>query len=217
MPSTSRDTGPATTPRARWAWLPTPPVDVMPARRPPRSGRPGHRYVPSTRPAPGPAGSARSGRARVASPRTSPADAVRARLTAKRSTSREAGGVTLADLGRPQAGGCPRPAASSPTCAARASGLARTGRAPLRASRRPHRTCPPRRWVRGRGRRSVSAVPGIPSRLLLRRPQLSGTSRSGLSISSTLTSLNVRMCTSLTNRAGRYMSHTQASRIRTSK
>ncbi|RKT73023.1 hypothetical protein DFJ66_6349 [Saccharothrix variisporea] len=45
----------------------------------------------------------------------------------------------------------------------------------------------------------------------------SGRRRSGLSSSSTLTSLNVITRTFFTNRAGRYMSHTQASDIRTSK
>ena len=45
----------------------------------------------------------------------------------------------------------------------------------------------------------------------------SGSRRSGLSSSSTLTSLNVSTRTFFTNRAGRYMSHTQASDIRTSK
>ena len=46
---------------------------------------------------------------------------------------------------------------------------------------------------------------------------VSGSSMSGLSSSSTLTSLNVTTRTFLTNRAGRYMSQTQASDIRTSK
>src|SRR5690606_14789886 len=45
----------------------------------------------------------------------------------------------------------------------------------------------------------------------------SGSRRSGFSSSSTLTSLNVITRTFLTNLAGRYMSHTQASDIRTSK
>ena len=44
-----------------------------------------------------------------------------------------------------------------------------------------------------------------------------GSRRSGLSSSSTFTSLKVSTRTFLTNRAGRYMSHTQASDIRTSK
>jgi len=45
----------------------------------------------------------------------------------------------------------------------------------------------------------------------------SGSRKSGFSSSSTLTSLNVITRTFLTNLAGRYMSHTQASDIRTSK
>jgi len=45
----------------------------------------------------------------------------------------------------------------------------------------------------------------------------SGSRRSGLSNSSTLTSLNVMTRTFFTNLAGRYMSHTQASDMRTSK
>jgi hypothetical protein len=45
----------------------------------------------------------------------------------------------------------------------------------------------------------------------------SGSRRSGLSSSSTLTSLKVITRTFFTKRAGRYMSHTQASDIRTSK
>ena len=44
-----------------------------------------------------------------------------------------------------------------------------------------------------------------------------GSRRSGLSSSSTLTSLNVSTRTFFTNRAGRYMSHTHASDMRTSK
>ena len=45
----------------------------------------------------------------------------------------------------------------------------------------------------------------------------SGSRSSGLSNSSTFTSLNVTTRTFFTNRAGRYMSHTQASDIRSSK
>src|SRR5688572_30845094 len=45
----------------------------------------------------------------------------------------------------------------------------------------------------------------------LGRRGFSGSSRSGLSSSSTLTSLNVSTRTFRTNRAGRYMSQTQAS------
>ncbi len=49
------------------------------------------------------------------------------------------------------------------------------------------------------------------------KPESAGREMSGFSNSSTLTSLNVITRTFLTNRAGRYMSHTQASCISTSK
>ena len=49
------------------------------------------------------------------------------------------------------------------------------------------------------------------------KPPFSGSERSGLSSSSMLTSLNVTTRTVFTKRAGRYMSHTQASRMVSSK
>jgi len=52
---------------------------------------------------------------------------------------------------------------------------------------------------------------------LIRAGYSVGTSRSFLASSSTLTSLNVTTLTFFTNRAGRYMSHTHASDIVTSK
>ena len=49
------------------------------------------------------------------------------------------------------------------------------------------------------------------------KPESAGSEMSGFSSSSTLTSLNVITRTFFTKRAGRYMSHTQASCISTSK
>ena len=65
--------------------------------------------------------------------------------------------------------------------------------------------------------RSPGPQPGPAVTIRRPGPAYSGISSSGLASSSTLTSLNVTTLTFLTKRAGRYMSHTQASLIVTSK
>lgn len=78
-------------------------------------------------------------------------------------------------------------------------------------SRAPRPDTPPRRAAPSRPQGRAGEGGHRP------KSPLSGRSRSGLSTSSMLTSLNVSTRTFLTNRAGRYMSHTQASDMRNSK
>ena len=91
---------------------------------------------------------------------------------------------------------------------------------PRRASRRVHGAPDGQTLAAdGDGRRRGARVLGTTHRGWRRaqRPASSGIWSSGLASSSTLTSLKVSTRTFFTKRAGRYMSHTQASVIRTSK
>ena len=121
--------------------------------------------------------------------------------------------------------------ARSASCARARRCPARPGAGPPRPRRtaraRPWPACapPPVRTLDPDGRRGTTRRHGAlwttrreASRTLWTpRRQSCGTCRSDCASSSTLTSLNVSTLTFLTNRAGRYMSHTHASLIVTSK